>query len=113
MGFGTCGVRCACGGTDSRGGENVHDTWESREAGRDEVGKGEVRIRSGKKKKQSKNDEIGLRSTFKFETRTLIGAPTENEGRTDQIIRRDSCPPYPERAPFGSATFGGGGRRRG
>jgi len=32
--------------------------------------------RAREKKKQSKNDKIGLRSTFnKFEARTLIGAP--------------------------------------
>jgi len=95
------------------GGEHVRNSATFGKDGKG-VGKDEVRIRSGEGKKQSKNDKIGLRSTSnKFEARTLIGAPKENEGRTDQIIRRDSCPPYPERAPFGSATFWGGGRRRG
>lgn len=71
MGFGTCEVRCVCmwRGTDSRE-KNVHNARESREEGMDKLGKGEIRIRSDEKKKQSKN-EMGLRSTFnRFEART-------------------------------------------
>lgn len=66
-----------------------------------------------KKKTKQKRDRFTFNVQHKFGARTLIGAPEDNEGRTDQIIRRESCPPYPERAPFGSATFWGGGRRRG
>lgn len=65
-----------------------------------------------KKTKQKRRDRFTF-NVQKFEARTPDRSPMENEGRTDQIIRRDSCPPYPERVPFGSATFWGGGRRGG
>lgn len=107
---------CACEGSDSRE-EKMFTTFRERQEERiDGMGKDEAR-RHGcdrEKKKTKQNDEIVyVQRSTQIEARTLIGAPKENEGRTDQIIRRDSCPPYPERTPFGSATFWGGGRRRG
>ena len=61
------GVECVVRACQGRilGRKNLHKIRERLEEGRDQAGKDGVRMRSGeKKKKQSKNDEIGLRSTF-------------------------------------------------
>jgi hypothetical protein len=100
----------ACEGTDSRWGKMF---TEKREEGRDKVGKGcGTDTIERKKTKQKRQDRFTFNVRHGFEARTPIGAPGKTRGRADQIIRRDSCPPYPERAPFGSATFWGGGKRR-
>ena len=60
------GVECVVRACQGRilGRKNLHKIRERLEEGRDQAGKDGVRMRSGEKKKQSKNDEIGLRSTF-------------------------------------------------
>jgi len=73
-------VRCACEGTDSRGG-NVHNIPERREDGRLRW----ERMRYGmigreKKTKQKRRDRFTFNVQHGFETRTLIGAPRRTRG---------------------------------
>lgn len=91
------GVECVVRACQGRilGRKNLHKIRERLEEGRDQAGKDGVRMRSGEKKKKTKQkrrDRFTFNVQHKFEARTLIGAPRKT-GRTDQIIRRDSCPP--------------------